>query len=476
MKHSFGIAVIFLLLATPVVAADRDCFEGSGTVAIKACTKIINEKAASINKVTLAQTYGARGHSWLQEKEYDKSISDFNDAIKLNPLPHYYDNRGVAWFKQRKYDLAIADHSQAIRRNPKYANAYHNRGNTWRHKGNLDKAIDDLSKALELQPDSFSFLIRGDTWLQKNQLDNAIADYKKALSLNPRNNFAKKQLAQAEKKQSEAGKDRNVAALKPVISDDKHEKPVAAIDPARRRVALVIGNNNYKNVTRLEKAVNDAGTVARAIRPLGFTVHEHTDADRNTMQNALQKFSRSIQPGDEVLFYFAGHGISTRGRNWLLPTDIPELSPDQEMVITKDAFSENEIIALMQDRGAKISMLIIDACRNNPFPKQGTRSLGRTVGLSQQPDLARNTFVMYSAGIGQEALDRLSNNDPNPNSVFTRKLIPLLSEPGLSLIDMAKKLQVEVETTALNEANGHRQFPAFYDQVRGHYYLVPEAR
>lgn len=246
------------------------------------------------------------------------------------------------------------------------------------------------------------------------------------------------------------------------------------ISPAfAKRVALVIGNDDYTNVTKLQKAVNDAKAVASTVRDIGFQVIEKFDVNRRTFDQQLNILNSKIEAGDEVVFFFAGHGISVRGQNYLLPTDIPEILPGLERSVIKEAFSENEIIALLQERGAKVSILIIDACRNNPFPKEGTRSVGRSVGLGQRPNPPRNTFVLYSAGIGQEALDRLSDADQNPNSVFTRKLIPLLKTPGLSHVQMAKKLQIEVEQLALTTKSRHQQFPAFYDQVRGNFYLVP---
>lgn len=240
-----------------------------------------------------------------------------------------------------------------------------------------------------------------------------------------------------------------------------------------KRVALVIGNDDYAHVTKLQKAVNDARAVAATIRSIGFEVIETINANRRVFDMELNKLNAQIEAGDEVIFFFAGHGISVRGRNYLLPIDVPAIKPGQERSVTKEAFSEDEIINLLQERGVKVSLLIIDACRNNPFPKKGTRSLGRSVGLSERSTPPRNTFVMYSAGFGQEALDRLSDNDQNPNSVFTRKLLPLLKTPGLSHIRMAKRLQIEVEQLALSSANKHQQFPAFYDQVRGDFYLVP---
>ena len=241
-----------------------------------------------------------------------------------------------------------------------------------------------------------------------------------------------------------------------------------------KRVALVIGNNNYQNVTRLQKAVNDANSVAKTMRKLGFQVIKKLNANRTAMTQQLDRLSTTISPGDEVLFFFAGHGISLKGQNYLLPTNVPKIKPGQERAIKKEAFSEDEIIDILRERGAKVSILIIDACRNNPFPKSNTRSVGRSIGLDQRANPPRNTFIIYSAGIGEEALDRLSNQDKNPNSVFTRKLLPLLTTPGLSHVKMAKRLQIEVEELALSTPDRHQQFPAFYDQVRGEYFLVPQ--
>lgn len=240
-----------------------------------------------------------------------------------------------------------------------------------------------------------------------------------------------------------------------------------------KRIALVIGNDAYSNVTPLKKAANDANALALTLGDLGFKVMKEINASRRVMDTRLNELNSRVEAGDEVVVFFAGHGISVRGQNYLLPTDIPKIRPGQERSVTKEAFSENEIINILQERGAKVSILIIDACRNNPFPKSGTRTLGRTVGLGERSTPPRNTFIMYSASIGQEALDRLSEADLDPNSVFTRKLIPLLKTPGLSHVQMAKRLQIEVEQLALKAEQQHRQFPAFYDQVRGNFFFIP---
>lgn len=251
---------------------------------------------------------------------------------------------------------------------------------------------------------------------------------------------------------------------------------ISGFEAQAKRVALVIGNDQYINVDPLLKAVNDAKAVAAVVKELGFHVIQRNNANRSQINDGLTELGGVIEPGDEILFFFAGHGISVKGHNYLLPTDIPAIKPGQEHSIKKESFSENEIITLLQEYGARVSILIIDACRNNPFPKQGTRSVGRNIGLDKHTSPPQNAFVMYSAGLGQQALDRLSEEDDNPNSVFTRKLLPLLKTPGLSHVQMAKRLQIEVEKLALTTAERHKQFPAFYDQVRGNFYLIPDGQ
>ncbi len=240
-----------------------------------------------------------------------------------------------------------------------------------------------------------------------------------------------------------------------------------------KRVALVIGNDNYQTVTKLNKAVSDAKAVSSALGALGFEVtHLENLKSRDMTREIFATFISKINRDDEVLFYYAGHGIEIRSRNYLLATDIPKVKPGSERFVTKEAFAVDEIIQAIQEKGTRLAILILDACRDNPFPKEGTRSLGTTRGLGRT-DPPKGTFVMYSAGSRQAALDRLSNQDSNPNSVYTRKLLPLLKSPGLKLTDMAKRLRSEVEELA--RTVNHDQYPAYYDQMRGEFYFNPAA-
>ncbi|HET7447470.1 MAG TPA: caspase family protein, partial [Methyloceanibacter sp.] len=117
-----------------------------------------------------------------------------------------------------------------------------------------------------------------------------------------------------------------------------------------------------------------------------------------------------------------------------------------------------------QGRGAAVSFFVLDACRDNPLAAAGVRSIGGTRGLTRM-DTPKGVFVLFSAGLGQTALDRLGDDDPNPNSVFTRSLVPLLKAPGMTHVALAKRVQRDVDELAATVH--HAQQPAYYDQIIG---------
>lgn len=236
---------------------------------------------------------------------------------------------------------------------------------------------------------------------------------------------------------------------------------------AAKKVALVIGNNDYAEVPKLEKAVNDAAAVAGTMKAIGFDVDLGENLTRRQTNDKFSQFLDRIEPGDTA-FFFAGHGIALNGQNILLPVDVP--ASDSASLVKSEAHVVDDLISQVKDRGAIVSMFVLDACRNNPFAASGKRSIGGTRGL-QVMGPPRGSFVLMSAGSGEEALDRLSDTDPNPNSVFTRELLPLLKTPGLTHVELAKTVQSEVETMA--KTINHAQQPAFYDQITGNVVLVP---
>lgn len=244
----------------------------------------------------------------------------------------------------------------------------------------------------------------------------------------------------------------------------------ATAAPAQaKRVALVIGNDDYGQVTKLKKAAADARAVSEALKAIGFEVLSAENVSRREMNSEVQRFVSRLEAGDEAVFFYAGHGVEIDDRNFLLPTDIPSATPGQEGFVTSEAIPVDQILSRIRARGTRVSILVLDACRDNPFPKAGTRSLGGTRGLARMA-APEGAFIIYSAGTGQTALDRLSNDDDNPNSVFTRKLIPLVSEPGLPLVQMARRLRRDVQ--ALARTVSHDQRPAYYDEITGDFFFA----
>ncbi len=235
------------------------------------------------------------------------------------------------------------------------------------------------------------------------------------------------------------------------------------------RVALVIGNDDYQDVVKLQKAANDAKAMGDALESVGFEVYRAKDVTRRNMNRQLQTFYSKLNPGDEALFFYAGHGIEIAGRNYLLPTDIPTATPGGEDFIKSEAVPVDRILDSIRKRGTRVAIMVLDACRDNPFPSEGTRSLGGTRGLARMPT-AEGTFIMYSAGVGQTALDRLADDDPHPNSVFTRSLVPLIKQPGFSLTRTARLVRRKVQDLAGKIS--HNQRPAYYDEVTGDFFFA----
>lgn len=233
---------------------------------------------------------------------------------------------------------------------------------------------------------------------------------------------------------------------------------------AAKRVALVIGNNAYSSLPVLQKAVNDATAVAKSLEGIGFKVFLGTDLTRRQMNRKLSAFTSSIEPGDQAFLFFAGHGVAIGAENYLIPSDMPKPGTGEDDLVRDEGYAVSSLVARVQRRGAAATFFVLDACRDNPFAATGVRSIGGTRGLTRLA-APSGVFVLFSAGTGQAALDRLSDEDSNPNSVFTRKLIPLLQTPGLSHVILAKRVQQQVSNLAATVR--HIQQPAYYDQIIG---------
>jgi hypothetical protein len=248
-----------------------------------------------------------------------------------------------------------------------------------------------------------------------------------------------------------------------LAKEQNQVNPTSAMTTTANRKALVIGNDTYKSVTKLLNAREDAKAIASNLTAVGYKVTLQLDLNEKEMKAALRAFSSQVQGGDEVMFFFAGHGVQLGAANYLLPTDI---GGESEAQVKDEAIQLQRVLDDMTDKKAKFTLAMIDACRDNPFKATGRNIGGR--GLAPTT-AATGQMVVFSAGTGQQALDRLGSSDKNKNGVFTRTFLKEMQKPGLSIDRIIKNVRNEVAELA--KAIGHEQVPAIYDQVLGDFYF-----
>jgi hypothetical protein len=260
------------------------------------------------------------------------------------------------------------------------------------------------------------------------------------------------------------------AAIKEAAIKEAAAKEAAAkLAPAKIltsniKKALIIGNDSYENVAKLKNARSDANAMGLALKTVGYKVQVKNDLNHKDMKKAIRQFKMDIQPGDEVFIFFAGHGLQIAGSNYLLPIDITAESEDQ---VKDDAIQLQRLLDDMNDQKARLTLALIDACRDNPFPKSGRALGGR--GLAPT-SAATGQMIIFSAGTGQQALDRLGSSDNDPNSVFTRIFINEIKKPGVRIDNVIREVRKKVVEAA--KSVGHDQVPAIYDQVVGDFYFI----
>ncbi|WP_201159835.1 SUMF1/EgtB/PvdO family nonheme iron enzyme, partial [Rhodoplanes elegans] len=237
-----------------------------------------------------------------------------------------------------------------------------------------------------------------------------------------------------------------------------------------RRVALVIGNDAYVHLgpeRQLRNAVADARLMRATLAGLGFEVIFVANADRRTLVDRLSDLAVRVGRDDTAFVYFAGHGVALAGANYLLPSDIPApraAGRGEEGRLAEHAIAEASVVERLVQAGARVSIVVLDACRDNPLQGSDRRAVGAARGLLPGAS-AQGLFSIYAAGFGQSALDRLGPDDPHPNSVFTRVFAETLKTPGLDLKAVATETRRRV--VAMTRAVGYDQFPAYYDQIVG---------
>jgi len=214
---------------------------------------------------------------------------------------------------------------------------------------------------------------------------------------------------------------------------------------ADSKVALVIGNSEYNTTgDSLKNPTNDAQDIANKLKTFGYTTFVVKNVTKDTFFNALEKFEKSLQPNGTALFYYAGHGIQVDGRNYLVPVDA---LLNNRMRVDSEAISVLKVVELMQSSGTVNNLLILDACRNDPFPKE-FRSVGQRGLTRMRDDLnTEHTMILYSASPGQVAQDGKGRN-----GVFTGALLTLMDQPNLALPQLYAQLKQKVKETSVDNS------------------------
>jgi Caspase domain len=163
-----------------------------------------------------------------------------------------------------------------------------------------------------------------------------------------------------------------------------------------RSLALVIGNDAYANVTPLKKAVADSRAVGDELEKVGFIVRRAQNADQRALSRALAAFYAEVGPGDRALFFFSGHGFEISGANFLLPVDVPAAQANQFDIVRDAAVPVERVIDGIRERGAQVTILVLDACRDNPFTPLGTRGTAGTRGLARIDAPKRCEFGLHA--------------------------------------------------------------------------------
>lgn len=222
---------------------------------------------------------------------------------------------------------------------------------------------------------------------------------------------------------------------------------------AEGRYALVLGNSSYSNVPNLDNPRNDAGDVAQAFRKLGYEVTDAYDLKFTEMNSALRSFRRSIVGAEHAVIYFAGHGLELNGRNFLIPVDA-ELKNDFDVVY--EAVPLDAVVQAASS-ASKLSLVILDACRDNPFLAQmtrGTSTRNFTRGLASYTPQG-NSLLAYAARDGAVALDGNGRNSP-----YASAILSTIHEPGLEISRFFRLVRDKVMT-----ATGGFQEPFVYGSL-----------
>jgi uncharacterized caspase-like protein len=252
----------------------------------------------------------------------------------------------------------------------------------------------------------------------------------------------------------------NTSPAAPVLPNpERLPSPDAGIISGSR-VALVVGNSSYANIAPLTNPANDARLMADTLRLLGFRLvgdRAQLDLDKAGLDKAVQKFGTELQGADVGLFYYAGHGVQVHGSNYLVPVDA---NPTRESDVDFQMLDANLVLRQMADARTKFNLVILDACRNNPFGSRGLRAFGGGLAQVQAPE---GTLISFATQPGSVALDGVNGGSP-----YTKALVRVMRQPGLDVFRTFNETGL-----AVTAATGGAQRPWIsLSPIKGEFYFA----
>jgi formylglycine-generating enzyme required for sulfatase activity len=231
--------------------------------------------------------------------------------------------------------------------------------------------------------------------------------------------------------------------------------PLAGVG-AQQKYALVIGNGNYANITKLNNSVNDANDMEVALRGLGFTVDKVLDGNLTQMENGIINLKNRLKNSKNSygFFFYAGHGVQSNGENYLIPVDA---NIQSESFLRRQSISVQEMLDELNNAENALNVVVLDACRDNPFPWKRSGSRGLQVVGNQPAD----SIIVFATSAGSTAADGTGRN-----GLFTGHLLNNLKTPGLEVTEVFRRTMGDV-----SRSSGNQQRPAVYNQFAGLAYL-----
>jgi len=465
--------------------------------------------------------YSSRGEAKRWKRDLDGALADHDKAIELDPKSDdAFHNRALVWKDKGELDRALDDLNEAILINPTASGSWGLRGEIYRIKGDFGNSKSNLDHAIKLFPSSAVLHCRrGDTLRELGTLDAALKDYNQAILISAtaicayagrglvferegKLEAAKGELEKASRMNAWADTDPvsgraaqtlakvRIAAIDKAIADrklaetqpsqrlaeleeqtrnlrellesekrrreDASKKAAEPVIDMGRRVALVIGNSAYQNVGALANPKGDAEAIGAALTAVGFDkVMVRHDLDRRKLLAALREFELEAEKADWAVIYYAGHGIEIGGINYLIPVDAA-LSTDRDV---GDEAVPLERIMLSLQQTKKLRLIVLDACRDNPFVSKMKRLFTREGGKGLadiEPD--GGVIVAYAARGGQVAFDGAAGQ----RSPFVAALLKHIKTPRLDIGLMFRRVADDVMAST-----GRKQQPFIYGSPPG---------